>query len=509
VRAPCLMVQGTASGVGKSVLTVALCRLFSRAGHRVVPFKSQNMALNAAVTVDGSEIGRAQAVQAEAAGIEATADMNPILLKPESDERSQVVVLGRAVGRLTFAEYRAMTPWLLEVVRDSLDRLRRATDLVVIEGAGSPAEINLATDEIVNMRIARLAEAPVLLVADIDRGGVFASLVGTLALLHETDRARVRGLIINKLRGDRSLLGSGLDELTARTGLPVLGVVPYLPDIGLPAEDSLDLETHLPESEPDALCLAVVRLPRIANFDDVEPLAREPGVRVRFVTTPGELAAADGIVIPGSKSTVADLAWLRARGLATAIIAAARQGRIVVGLCGGFQMLGARIDDPDHVESSADSADGLGLLPVVTTFERRKVTERVRARVAAPIGALASAAGAELDAYEIHAGRTLPIGQAPHAFEIVLRGGRPADGSDGAIGQGGTVLGTYLHGLFASGPVRRALLTFLASRAGRGVDRRWGSSAPAGAAYDHIADTVGAALDLKTIAGLVGLPSPA
>jgi adenosylcobyric acid synthase len=503
------MVQGTASGVGKSLLTAALCRLFARAGYRVAPFKSQNMSLNAAVTVDGGEIGRAQAVQAEAAGIEATVDMNPILLKPEADDRSQVVVRGGAIGSMTFHEYRAMAPGLLQIARDSLERLRGETDLVVIEGAGSPAEINLATDEIVNMRIARLAEAPVLLVGDIDRGGVFAALVGTLALLADEDRARVRGLIINKLRGDRSLLAPGLDELTARTGLPVLGVVPYLRDVALPAEDSLDLETRRPEPGRDALTIAVVRLPRMANFDDVEPFEREPGVCVRFVATPGELTGADCIVIPGSKGTVADLAWLRARDLDSAIVAAMQEGRPLLGLCGGFQMLGARIEDPDHMESSSGAADGLGLLPVTTTFGRGKVTVRVRARVVAPTGPLAAAAGAEFDGYEIHAGRTHPMRAVPHVFDIVRRGGRATEGRDGVLGHGGTVLGTYLHGLFASGAVRRALLTYLARRAGRAVDPRWGVADTGASTYDRLADAVGEALDLKRIAELVGLSSVA
>ena len=503
------MIQGTASGVGKSLLTAALCRLFARVGYRVVPFKSQNMALNASVTMDGGEIGRAQAVQAEAAGIEPTVDMNPILLKPESGDSSQVVVRGRSIGRMTFDEYRAMAPRLLDVARDSLERLRRHRDLVIIEGAGSPAEINLAADEIVNMRIARLADAPVLLVGDVDRGGVFASLVGTLALLEADDRARVRGLIVNKLRGDRALLGAGLDVLTARTGLPVLGVVPYLPNVALAAEDALDLDTASHEPAGDCLTIAVVRLPRIANFDDLEPLAHEPGVRVRFVTTVSDFMMADCIVIPGSKSTAADLAWLRSRGLDTVITAAARIGRPVLGICGGFQMLGARIDDPHHVESAADTVDGLGLLPVITSFEPTKVTTRVRARVAAWTGMLGDAAGAELDAYEIHAGRTEAIGPASHAFDIVRKGSRTAHERDGIIGEGGNVLGTYLHGLFGSGPVRRALLTWLADRAGKPVHPQWGAARAADMTYDDLADAVGEALELKTIAGLVGLSWPA
>src|SRR5437660_6844700 len=335
-RAPCLMVQGTGSGVGKSVLTAALCRLFARAGYRVAPFKSQNMALNASVTADGGEIGRAQAARAGAAGVEPGVDMNPSLLKPEAGDRSQVVVRGRAVGTVDWREYGRMQPRLLPIVAESLERLRRAHDLVLIEGAGSPAEINLTATEIVNMRVARLADARVLLVGDIDRGGVFAALVGTLALLEPADRARVAGLIVNKLRGDGSILTPGLDELAARTGVPVLGVVPWIDERLVPAEDSLDLEAFARgarDGVADAIEIAVVRLPRIANFDDFEPLAGEPGVRVRFATTPAALCAADLVVLPGSKSTMADPAWLHETGLAPAVVAAASAGRPVLGVC--------------------------------------------------------------------------------------------------------------------------------------------------------------------------------
>src|SRR5947208_1160124 len=357
-QAPCLMVQGTGSGVGKSLLTAALCRLFARAGYRVTPFKAQNMALNAAVA-DGGEIGRAQAAQAEAAGVEPTVDMNPILLKPESDHRSQVIVRGRPLTSADWGAYREMQGALLGIVAESLERLRRTFELVLIEGAGSPAEINLRAHDIVNMRVARLADARVLLVGDIDRGGVFAALVGTLALLDPADRARVAGLIVNKLRGDGSILTPGLDELAARTGVPVLGVVPWIDERLVPAEDSLDLEAlALGDGSTDAIEIAVVRLPRIANFDDFEPLAAEPGVRVRFATTPAALRAADLVVLPGSKSTMADLVWLQETGLAAAVVAAASAGRPVLGVCGGFQMLGEGLRDPQPVDSGRTPGGG-------------------------------------------------------------------------------------------------------------------------------------------------------
>jgi len=496
--APCLMVQGTASGVGKSLLTAALCRIFRRAGYRVAPFKSQNMSLNAAVTLDGGEIGRAQAAQAEAAGIDATVDMNPILLKPEADDRSQVIVRGRAVTSARWAEYGRMTPGLWPLVAESLTRLRRQYDVVVIEGAGSPAEINIPWD-LVNMRVAALAAAPVLLVGDIDRGGVFAALIGTLALLAPEDRARVAGLVINRFRGERAVLAPGLALLAERTGLPVLGVVPHLGDGLVPEEDSLALEAQSAAPDDARVVVAVLRLPRIANFDDAEPLAREPGVAVRFVTRAAEIDAADVVIVPGSKSTMADLAWLRARGLAPAIGRAAREGRIVLGLCGGFQMLGERLADPDGVETGGE-APGLALLPVSTTFTSPKTTVRVRARASAH-GPFAAAAGAEITGYEIHAGVTLTRG--PAAVTIFERGGVATETADGAVA--GSVVGTYVHGLLTCAPLRRALLVEAARRRGVAADPGWGGADGADR-YDRLADLVGPTLDLAAITRLVRRP---
>ena len=498
-RATCLMIQGTASGVGKTVLTAALCRLLARAGLRVAPFKSQNMALNAAVTADGREIGRAQAAQAEAAGIEPTVDMNPILLKPEADDRSQVVVAGVARGSFAFADYRRLRAELLTVVEASLARLRRDHEVVIIEGAGSPAEINLNDGEIVNMRVARLADAPVVLAGDIDRGGVFAAFVGTLALLDPRDRERVQAFIVNKFRGDRALLTSGLDMLTERTGRPVLGVVPYLDDVPVAAEDSLDLDGRKGAAAAD-LDIAVIRIPRIANFDDFEPLAREPGVRVRFVRHPAELATSDLLVLPGSKSTIADLAWLREAGFAEAVGDAARAGRPVLGVCGGYQMLGETLRDPLGVESTASEVDGLGLLPVVTTFAPAKTTVRVRAR-AAGAGPFGQACGVELSAYEIHTGVTERRG-GDHPFTVTWRNGVGIDEAEGAVSARGNVVGTYLHGLFACDGLRRALLVQLAALKGLAPDPRWGRRA-GGDRYDRLADVVGAALDLPLLARLL------
>jgi adenosylcobyric acid synthase len=535
--APCLMIQGTASGAGKSVLTAAFCRLFARRGYRVKPFKSQNMALNAFVTADGGEIGRAQAAQAEAACVAPSVDMNPILLKPESDHCAQVVVRGAAVGSVDFREYERMKPALRPIVAASLARLRRTADLVVIEGAGSPAEINLNAHEIVNMAVARMAGAPVLLVGDIDRGGVFAAFVGTLALLDPEDRARVAGFVINKFRGDAGLLGPGIEMLAARTGVPVFGTVPYLDRWLIPSEDSLDLDTLDSEpligdqrrstgdseltagdSEPSAadaaqIDIAVVRLPRIANFDDFEPLAREPRVRVRFVRCPTDLGDVDLIILPGSKSTIADLRWLRERGWDDVITVAAARGRPILGICGGYQMLGLALLDPAHVESEVAHERGLGLLPVETTFAQTKTTVQIAAEAAAGTGLFGSAAGIRLAAYEIHAGRTvlraspgLQCGGSP--FVIAERQGRPLGEIEGATNATGNVQGTYLHGLFANGSIRRAALTHLARRRGIPADPRWGAPPPIDP-YDRLADVIEVVLDIPAIARLVGLePSP-
>jgi len=517
-----LMVQGTSSHAGKSTLVAALCRLFAQAGWRVAPFKAQNMSNNAAV-VDGGEIGRAQAVQARAAGVEPTVDMNPVLLKPQGDRTSQVVVLGRPWKTTDARGYYGHKPELWPVVTDALDRLRAAYDVVVVEGAGSPAEINLAQYDIVNMRVARHADAPVLLVGDIDRGGVFAALYGTVALLAPEEQALVRGFVINKFRGDPSLLDPGFAMLEARTGVPTLGVLPYLDLAGLPAEDGVELDArgrlahgvHAAHADTDAvLDVVVLRLPRIANLDEFQPLAREPGVQLRFVRDANLLGAPDLVIVPGTKATMADLAWLRERGLDAALRARHDAGMPVLGICGGYQMLGARLADPDGVEGPPGESAGLGLLPVETTFAADKVTERVRARVATPAVPWA-AAGVDavdvdgIDAYEIHMGRTTPqpgasLGMPP--FAVVARGGRA--GPDGATSADGRVVGTYLHGVFEHPGFRRAVLEALAARRGATLPPAADDATHAAvvdAAFDALADAVRTHLDVAAIAGLVGL----
>jgi adenosylcobyric acid synthase len=482
------MVQGTASSVGKSLLVTALCRIFSRRGLRVAPFKAQNMALNSAATPDGGEIGRAQWAQAEAARVRPHVDMNPILLKPETTSTSQVVVLGRPLGSMHFADYHRRKPELRQVVGAALDRLRAAYDLVVIEGAGSPAEVNLKDRDLVNMWVAARAEAPVVLVTDIERGGALAALVGTLALLEDDERARVRALVVNKFRGDPALFVDGVRFLEARTGIRVAGVVPHLGDTRIASEDSLDLDRRGGGAATNGeRVVAIVKLPRLSNFDEFEPLARAANVRLRWVERATELEGAALVVVPGTKCTVADLAWLRRTGLAGAIVARACAGGAVLGICGGYQMLGERILDPDGVESSEREVAGLGLLPVVTRFARDKVTEPVRLRLGDGVPALDGVGGVEAIGYEIHCGRVTRKGARPLGT-LVRRGDGAVDEPEGCVA--GSVAGTLVHGLFENGAVRVAL---------SGADGGDG-----GDPYDALADHFAAALDLGHLAALVG-----
>jgi adenosylcobyric acid synthase len=496
------MVQGTSSSAGKSLLAAALCRIFVRKGMRVAPFKAQNMSNNAAVCPDGAEIGRAQAVQAVAAGVEPTADMNPVLLKPEADSRSQVIVLGRPWRTLRAGNYYRRKEELWPIVTAALDRLRAAYELVVVEGAGSPVELNLRPADIVNMAVARHARAPVLLVGDIDRGGIFAQLLGTLWLLPPEERALVRGLVVNKFRGDPALFADGVRILEERGGFPVLGVIPHLPALAIPEEDAVALDVVTPRAAA-ALDLAVVRLPHIANFDDFDPLLGEAGVGLRYVQSRAELGRPHAVILPGTKSTVADLAWLRGQGLAEAIQELAARGTPVVGICGGYQILGRVIRDPCHVESAGGEARGLGLLPVETTFETAKVTEQTRARVLGGPGWLAALAGQEVEGYEIHGGRT--ASDRPW-LEITRRGGT-IDLADGATSDSGRVWGCYLHGLFANAAFRRAWLGSLSAACPeKGGPPEVGGRTEAATlhqALDRLADAVCAALDLRRLEAIL------
>nr|WP_282600001.1 cobyric acid synthase [Patulibacter sp. SYSU D01012] len=464
-----MLVAGTTSDAGKSLLTAGICRWLRREGVSVAPFKAQNMALNAAVTPDGLELGRAQAVQAAAAGIEPEAVMNPVLLKPTGDRMSQVVVLGRPHGTAGARDYRRMRDELRGAVLESLADLRGRFDAVICEGAGSPAEINLRAGDFVNMGLARDADLPVVVVGDIDRGGVLAAHYGTIALLDPADQAHVAGTIINKFRGDPALLAPGVADLERLTGRPVLGVVPWADGLELEAEDGLALRTLDRRREGDALRVAVVALRRISNFTDLDALAVEPHVDLRVTRDPDALRDADLVVIPGSKATVADLQDLRERGLDRVLTERAAAGRPVLGVCGGYQMLGREIED-DGIETGTGTVPGLGLLPVETRMAPEKITRRRTGRLAVGAdGALGDAAGAGLPAggYEIRHGRVRRAGGAP-----LLRGDAvpPAPGEPDATDEGcvvGAVAGTSWHGLLEHDDARTAVLTWAARRAGR------------------------------------------
>ena len=455
-----LMIQGTSSSVGKSLLVTALCRRFAQYGVRVAPFKAQNMSNNAAVCSDGAEIGRSQFVQAVAAGVEPTAMMNPILLKPEGNARSQVIVMGRPWRSLAAGEYYGHKQALWDVVTTVLDRLRAAYELVIIEGAGSPAELNLQAGDVVNMAVAQYTRAPVLLAGDIDRGGIFAQLLGTVWLLAPEHRALVRGLVVNKFRGNLALFTDGARILEARSGLPVLGVVPFLPDVYLPEEDSATLDESIRSASPhpETIDIAVLRLPRIANFDDFSPLAAEAGVSLRYVSSHATLGQPHAIILPGTKSTMADLLWLREQGLDQAIITLAAGGTAVVGICGGYQMLGKRIRDPHGVESSQPDMPGLGLLPVETLFACTKTTHQVTAQMRGGPGWLASLHSHMIQGYEMHMGHT--VSQHPW-LDITRRSHTSVSQQDGATDATGRVWGCYLHGLFVNDALRHAWLRSL------------------------------------------------
>ncbi|HEX7183599.1 MAG TPA: cobyric acid synthase [Thermoanaerobaculia bacterium] len=501
MAAKTLMVMGTHSNAGKSILVTALCRLFARAGMRVAPFKAQNVALNSGVTPDGREIGRSTLIQAEAAGVVPRAEMNPLLIKPEGPG-SQIVLEGRVFGRMDATNWQSLKPELWSRITVCFDRLREDYDLVILEGIGGPAEINLkrAGEDIANMGMAQYAGAPVLLVGDISLGGVFAQLVGTMVLLEPEERALVKGFIINKLHGDARLLGDGLEMLRERAfGVPTLGVIPFLRDIGVAAEDSASLDDRQsPRDGSRELTIAVLRLPHLSNFDDFDPLAAEPGVEVRFVDRAEDLEdleGVDAVILPGTKATLIDLAWLRRTGLADRILRLAARGTPVVGICGGYQMLGRSLSDPEGVEAEPGAeAPGLGLLDLDTTFLRTKRTERVEGVLRAACGPFAELAGTPVRGYEIHMGRS-PVREAEQSAlcEIGQGEGRRLDGS---VGETGAVWGTYLHGFFENDALRHQWLRSLGWQGrGRAFDREQ--------AYDRLADHVRAHLDMDALERIV------
>lgn len=497
-----VMFCGTGSDVGKSIITAGFCRLLARRGIAVAPFKSQNMALNSAVTPEGGEIGRAQGVQAEACCIEPHTDMNPILLKPNSDTGSQVIVQGRVVGNMGVKEYNAYKPEAFEKVRESYQRLKSRFSFIVMEGAGSIAEINLRAHDIANLKVAAMAGAPALLIADIDRGGVFAQIVGTLELLTSEEKAQVKGVIINKFRGDPSLLAPGIEYVEERTGVPVLGVIPFFKGLSLPEEDSVALQKRgNPKTTADdegMLRVGVVRLSRISNYTDFSALECEPDLAVYYLDTPAQVGSMDMLVIPGTKSTLADLTDLRENGMFDAIL---KFGGPIIGICGGYQMLGGLLLDPHQVESGVGKVAGLALLDVTTTMLRDKQTHLAEAQLLAAGQELAPGCDGVITGYEIHMGETV-IGPGARPFATIRkRSGNSVGLGDGAVSRDGRVFGTYLHGIFDNHGFRTAYLN--AIRRAKGMPERT-EQTEAADPFDLLATHLEQHLDMERIFAICG-----
>lgn len=496
--AKAIMIQGTMSNAGKSFLAAGLCRILKQDGYRVAPFKSQNMALNSFITEDGLEMGRAQVMQAEAAGIRPDVCMNPILLKPTTDVGSQVIVNGKPLSNMPAVKYFQFKKELIPVIREAYAKLDREYDIIVIEGAGSPAEINLKSVDIVNMGIAKMMRAPVLLVGDIDRGGVFAQLYGTVMLLEEEERALVKGLIINKFRGDKRILDPGPAMIEELTGVPVVGVVPYC-NVDIEDEDSLS--ERLEKTSVTAFAdIAVIRLPRISNFTDLNALEATQGVSVRYVRKAEELGNPDLIIIPGTKSTIGDLKWLRQNGLEAAIQKRAAAGTLIFGICGGYQMLGETVEDPEGAEGGGNIR-GMGLLPVRTVFAQEKLRTRVHGRILPVSGCYAKLAGTEIFGYEIHMGSSMPVSKAEEGTPLLeaARMGEEAIRKDGCVKE--SVCGCYIHGIFDSDEMRTVLRNLLYER--KGMKEPEGSVLSYAdykeIQYDALADILCANLDMKQI----------
>lgn len=502
-----IMMMGTSSHVGKSILATAMCRILYRKGKKVVPFKAQNMALNSYVTRDGDEMGRAQVAQAEAAGMEPMVDMNPVLLKPTGNAASQVIIMGKPVGNMSAREYhRGYSLKAFDAVKEALGRLDKEYDTIVIEGAGSPAEINLKANDIVNMRVAKYLQAPVLLIADIDRGGALASLVGTLELLDEEERALVKGLVINKFRGDVTLLTPAIDFLEEKTGKPVLGVVPHIDQMGIDDEDSVSLEEKQAAPTEGDIRIAVIQTPKISNFTDFDALAHEKDVALYYVKSVEDLGEPDVIMLPGSKNTTEDMLYLRKSGLGEKILAHAKAGKAVIGICGGYQMLGEVIRDPQHTESQNDEAVGLGLLGMETVFASEKLTSQVVAQCQDLHFMGQSISADNLQGYEIHMGHTAFTREADkHPFTVCQRRGKACASQEGTANTAGNVFGTYIHGVFDNDVFRRSVLN--AIRHSKGLEALANTRnvmAEKQQAYEHLADVVENALDMEKLYQIMG-----
>ncbi len=505
ILAKYLMLQGTASNVGKSIVTTAFCRIFKQDGYKVAPFKAQNMALNSFVTTKGGEMGRAQVVQAQAAGIEPDVIMNPVLLKPTGNATSQVVVLGKALDTMSATQYHNnYAQKVFTFVEQSLDVLDKEYEIVVIEGAGSPAEVNLKANDIVNMRVAKHLKAPVLLISDIDRGGALASIVGTMELLDEDERALVAGFLINKFRGDINLLTPALDFLHNKTGVEVLGVFDYLPDLGIDDEDSVVLDSKASDVDKK-INIVVIRLPKISNFTDFSPLELEKDVAVRYAKSSDELDSADLIIIPGSKNTTEDLLFLKENKLDEKIISLKNKGVPVIGICGGYQMLGEMLFDPDETESNIKELKALGLLPATTVFAKEKLTRQVMAKASCNRFLGLNFTFDNLIGYEIHTGETSYVASVDTAFAVDRGDGVWAD--DGAISADGLVMGTYIHGIFDNDKLRRLIIDKLYELKGIeiGEQEQINVIELREKAYDRLADSVRARVDMDKIYKIMGL----
>ena len=480
-----IMIQGTMSNAGKSLIAAGLCRIFKQDGYKVAPFKSQNMALNSYITKEGLEMGRAQVVQAEAAGVEPSVFMNPILLKPTNDIGSQVIVNGEVIGNMSAREYFAYKKQLIPEILKAYEKLDKEYDIIVIEGAGSPAEINLKQDDIVNMGMAKMVKAPVLLVGDIDRGGVFAQLVGTIMLLEDDEKAMIKGTIINKFRGDKTILDPGIEMLEEMTKIPVVGVTPYM-QVDIEDEDSLS-ERFARKNSQGVVDIAVIRLPRISNFTDFAVLEGMAEVNLRYVDRVEKLGNPDMILLPGTKNTMADLRWLRESGLEAAILKAQQKGTVIFGICGGYQMLGELLEDPEGVEEGG-TLRGMGLLPAKTIFTVEKTRTRVSGEIQQFSGMFQRLSGKKLEGYEIHMGVTSINGKA-ESFSIISEEGKVSK-SDGACIE--NVYGTYVHGIFDEDGIAEELVRILAEKKGiyleeqQNVDRH----AHKESQYDLLADTL-------------------
>lgn len=501
-----IMIQGTMSNAGKSLIAAGLCRVFMQDGYRTAPFKSQNMALNSWITEEGLEMGRAQVVQAEAAGIRPQADMNPILLKPTTDTGSQVIVHGVPIGNMAAREYFAYKKQLIPEVKASYRRLEEQFDIIVIEGAGSPAEINLKQDDIVNMGMAEMADAPVLLVGDIDRGGVFAQLYGTVALLTREERARVCGLIINKFRGDKEILKPGLSMLEDLCHVPVFGVVPYA-DVDIEDEDSLGNHLTCGKKNREALAdIAVIRLPKLSNFTDFTVFSVIPEVGLRYVDRLSDLGTPDLIILPGTKNTIGDLLWMRENGLEAAILKLASKGTPVFGICGGYQMLGESLEDPYGVEfkGTQGMVNGMGLLPVRTVFGKEKTRTRVSGSCTFVEGIFEELSGLEIEGYEIHMGETARA-VPPMAYVMEAQADSHLTKMDGC--QRGNVYGTYIHGFFDREGIAETVADALLKKKGAAAGTREAFSYRKykEEQYDRLADIVRESLDMEAVYGAMGI----